>query len=173
MKAPGLVGGDRRIDTDGFESFKGSQPPRSLPGDSPHSTKSRHFRRLAVKSLVSGENVGRLSQKALESGRVSLLPKFSISEICMRERPETGFVSAETGSEGTRTRRCRQEWPARVRFKYSPIPSRSGPRSPGCPLSGLSPRPARQETSGGTSDKSVETQQDCCRYLRYNFGGWK
>jgi hypothetical protein len=81
-----------------FESSFPSQPPRSLSGGFPHSTKRRHFRRLAVKSLVSGENVGRLSPKALESRGVSLLAEFSISEICVRERPETGFVSTETGS---------------------------------------------------------------------------
>jgi hypothetical protein len=47
--------GDRRIDTDRFESSKASQPTRSLPDDCPNSAKGRHFRRLVAKTLVSDE----------------------------------------------------------------------------------------------------------------------
>jgi hypothetical protein len=75
-----------------------SQPPRSLSGDLLLFAKRPHFRRLAVRSPVSGQESGRLLTESLDPGGVSLLAKFSISEICARERPETGCVSAETGS---------------------------------------------------------------------------
>jgi hypothetical protein len=81
-----------------FESWRPSQPPRSLSGDLPLFAKRPHFRRLAVRSPVSGQESGRLPTESLDPGGVSLLAKFSISEICARERPETGCVSAETSS---------------------------------------------------------------------------
>src|SRR5262245_9480136 len=81
-----------------FESWHPSQPPRSLPGDSPHSTKSRHFRRLAAKSPVCAKEFWASRAEGRESRVESLLDDFSISEIWERERPKTGCVSAETGS---------------------------------------------------------------------------
>ena len=47
---------------------------------------------------VSDEAFRPFCLESLDSGGVSLLAKFSISEICARERPETGCVSAETSS---------------------------------------------------------------------------
>src|SRR5262249_5715812 len=87
-----------RIDTPRFESSEPSQPPRSLPGDSPHSTKSRHFRRLAAKSPVCAKEFWASRTRGCESGSESLLADFSISRTCERERPETACVCAETGS---------------------------------------------------------------------------
>jgi hypothetical protein len=81
-----------------FESWHPSQPPWSLPGDFSDFAKSRHFRRLVAKSSVSGLESRRLLTESLDSGDVSLLAGFSISEVCTREHPETGCVSAETGS---------------------------------------------------------------------------
>jgi hypothetical protein len=43
------------FDTPRFESSQPSQPPRSLASDSAHSAKTRHFRGLAARSLVSGK----------------------------------------------------------------------------------------------------------------------
>jgi hypothetical protein len=81
-----------------FESRHPSQPQRSLAADSPHSAKKRHFRRLAARSLVSGEEFRAPCAEGRESGGESLLDDFSISEIWVGRRPETGCVSAETGS---------------------------------------------------------------------------
>jgi hypothetical protein len=78
-------------------------PQRSLAGDSPHSAKRRHFRRLAVRSLVSGEEFRASRTEGPESRGVSLVDHFSISEFRVREFPETGCVSAEAGSNLLRT----------------------------------------------------------------------
>jgi hypothetical protein len=51
-----------------------------------------------VKGPVSGEEYRTSRTKGREFQRQSLLDEFSISEIWARERPETGCVSAETGS---------------------------------------------------------------------------
>jgi hypothetical protein len=51
--------------------------------------------------------------KAFESRGVSLPAEFSISEICARERPETGFVSAETGSNPQRGPAVARDWDVR------------------------------------------------------------
>jgi hypothetical protein len=53
-----------------------------------------------VKGPVSGEEYRTSRTKGREFRRQSLLDEFSISEIWARERPETGCVSAETGSIG-------------------------------------------------------------------------
>jgi hypothetical protein len=86
------------FDTSRFESSLPSQPPRSLAGDFGQSRKCRHFRGLADKSLVSGEKSRASRTKGREFRDESLLDEFSISEIWEQERPETGCVSAETGS---------------------------------------------------------------------------
>jgi hypothetical protein len=52
-----------------------------------------------VKRPVSGEEYRTSRTKGREFRRQSLLDEFSISEIWARERPETGCVSAETGSK--------------------------------------------------------------------------
>jgi hypothetical protein len=84
--------------------FPGSNPgaPAShrglFSGDLLLFAKRPHFRRLAVSSPVSGQESGLLLTGSLDPGGVSLLAKFSISEICTRERAETGCVSAETSS---------------------------------------------------------------------------
>jgi hypothetical protein len=51
-----------------------------------------------AKSLVSGKESRASRTEGHESGGKSLLDKISISEICVRECPETGCVSAETGA---------------------------------------------------------------------------
>jgi len=85
-----------------FESWRSSQPQRSLGVDSAQSAKKRHFRRLAAKSLVSGEDFRAFCPEGRESDCESLLDDFSISEIWPRRRlVETGCVSAETGSNPT------------------------------------------------------------------------
>jgi hypothetical protein len=86
------------FDTPRFESSQPSQPPRSLPGNCQNFAKSRHFRRLVAKSLVSGKESRASRTEGHESGGKSLLDKISISEICVRECSETGCVSAETGA---------------------------------------------------------------------------
>jgi hypothetical protein len=53
-----------------------------------------------VKGPVSGEEYRTSRTEGREFRRQSLLDEFSISEIWARERPETGCVSAETGSIG-------------------------------------------------------------------------
>jgi hypothetical protein len=52
-----------------FESAFPSQPPLSLPGELLHTAKSRHFRRLAATSLVSGEEFRASRTESLESTR--------------------------------------------------------------------------------------------------------
>jgi hypothetical protein len=79
-----------------------TQPPRSLPGDFLNFAKSRHFRRLAARSLVSGEEFRASCTEGRESGSEPLLDDFSISEIWAGRRPETGCVPAETGSNPPR-----------------------------------------------------------------------
>jgi hypothetical protein len=84
---------------DGFdEDWVVSQPQRSLSGDFLHFAKSRHFPGLAVRSLVSGEEFRGSLAESLESRGRSLLAEFSISEIFVQERPETGCASTETSS---------------------------------------------------------------------------
>jgi hypothetical protein len=53
-----------------------SQPTRSRPGDFLNFAKSRHFRRLAVRSLVSCEEFRASRTEGLESRGVSLLAEF-------------------------------------------------------------------------------------------------
>jgi hypothetical protein len=82
-----------------FESWRPSQPRRSLAGESLHFAKTRHFRRLVAKRPGSAEG-SRPSRAEIPKLRgQSLRTDFSISEICLRECPETGCVSAETGSK--------------------------------------------------------------------------
>jgi hypothetical protein len=101
-----------------FESWRPSQPKGSLPGDFGYSRKCRHFRRLTARSPVSDEEFGRNRAESLESRGVSPLAGFSISEICVRGCPETGCVSAETGSN-----------PQEIRWRLGD--STSGPLSQG------------------------------------------
>src|ERR1700692_1427835 len=81
-----------------FESWRPSQPTRSLPGDFLNFAKSRHFRRLVARSPVSGEESRPSCAESLKSRGQSLRADFSISEICVGECPEIGCVFAETGS---------------------------------------------------------------------------
>jgi hypothetical protein len=92
--AKGIPGSGDRSDHD----WVVSQPPRSLAGDFLYSRKCRHFRRLAAKGSVSGEEYRAYRTEGGEIRSESLLGGFSISEIFVRERPETGCVSTETGS---------------------------------------------------------------------------
>jgi len=59
-----------------------------------HSEECRHFRGLAVKGPVSGEEYRTFRSEGRESRSASPLNEFSISEIWEWERPETGCVSA-------------------------------------------------------------------------------
>jgi hypothetical protein len=85
-----------------FESWRPSQPTRSLSGDFLNFAKSRHFRRLVARSLVSGEESRPSCAESLKSRGQSLRADFSISEICVGECPEIGCVFAETGSNPQR-----------------------------------------------------------------------
>jgi hypothetical protein len=76
-----------------------SQPQRSLARDFGCSRKCRHFRRLAAKRLVSGAEFWESRTKGRKSRGKSLLDEFSISEIFVWERAETGCVFTETGSK--------------------------------------------------------------------------
>jgi hypothetical protein len=76
-----------------FESWRPSQPPRSLAGDFLNFAKSRHFRRLVAKTLVFGEESRLSCAESLKSRGQSLRTDFSISEICVKECPETGLCS--------------------------------------------------------------------------------
>jgi hypothetical protein len=78
------------------------QPQRSLSGDFLHTTKRRHFRSLAARSLVSGGEFRASCTEGREFGGESMLDDFLISEIWARRRPETGCVSADTGSNPRR-----------------------------------------------------------------------
>src|SRR5262249_6174294 len=60
--------------------------------------KWRHFRCLAARTPVSGEENQASDAEGLESRGASLLAEFSISKICVQGCPEAGCVSAETGS---------------------------------------------------------------------------
>jgi hypothetical protein len=114
---------------------------RLLPGSSPaigrtgpnstcrgsnfeYSRKCRHFRRLAATNLVSGEEFWRIRAEGRESRGESLLDEFSISEIWMGSRAETGCVSAETGSNsqsvarGTAARPYRSATVTTARFLF-------------------------------------------------------
>jgi hypothetical protein len=84
-----------------FESWHPRQAQPSLTGDVLRFAKRPRFRGLAAKSLVS-EELWASCAKRRESRVESLLEDFSISEIWEWERPETGCVSAETGSRDRR-----------------------------------------------------------------------
>ena len=70
----------------------------ALAKDFGYSRKCRHFRRLAAKSPVSGEKFWEICAEGRECRGESLVGNFSISEIWIGSRPETGCASAETGS---------------------------------------------------------------------------
>ena len=59
-----------------FESYMPSQPPRSLAREFGFSRKWRHFRRLAAKSPVSGEEYRASRAEGGDFWRESLLDKF-------------------------------------------------------------------------------------------------
>ena len=69
-----------------------------------------------MKGPVSGEEYRRSRTEGREFRRQSLLDEFSISEIWARERPETGCVSAETGSNPRRD----PSWPYSHDWGYYP-----------------------------------------------------
>jgi hypothetical protein len=71
----------------------------SLAGDFGHSRKWRHFRRLAAKSPVSGDEFWTSGAEGGKFRGKSLVDEFSISEISERDIPETGCVFTETGSK--------------------------------------------------------------------------
>ena len=73
------------FDTARFESSQLSPPSWSLPRNSQHWEKCRHFRRLAAKSLVSGEEYRAPRAEGREFPAQSLLDEFSISEILRLE----------------------------------------------------------------------------------------
>jgi hypothetical protein len=75
------------------------QPKASLAGDFGYSRKCRHFRRLAAKSPVPGEEYRASRAEGRDFQGESLLDDFSISEIWIGSRPEIGCVSA--GAQGT------------------------------------------------------------------------
>jgi hypothetical protein len=87
-----------KFDTSRFESWQPSQPPGSLHGNFVCRRKCRHFRRLEGKDPVSRQEFWRNRTESRESRGESLLDDFSISGNWIRGRPETGCVSAETGS---------------------------------------------------------------------------
>jgi hypothetical protein len=99
------------FDTSRFESSLPSQPQWSLATDFGYSRKCRHFRRLAAKSPVSGEEIRASRAEGLESRGASLLAEFSKSKIWVRGCPETGCVSAdrfESAGGGSNRLRRRQ-----------------------------------------------------------------
>src|ERR1700675_1097425 len=85
-----------------FESDMPSQPQWSLARRFRCLEECRHSRGLAVKGPVSGEEYRTSRTEGREFRRQSLLDEFSISKMWARERPETGCVSAETGSNPRR-----------------------------------------------------------------------
>jgi hypothetical protein len=91
-----------------------SQPPRSLPGDFLNFAKRRHFRRLVAKRPVSAEGSRPSCAESPKLRGQSLRTDFSISEICLRECPETGSKPSPTTAEcPTELDRVRHHWAAR------------------------------------------------------------
>jgi hypothetical protein len=64
---------------------------------------------LAARSPVSGEEFRRILAEGRESRGKSLIDDFSISEIWIGSRPETGCVSAETGSNSALRQRLQDD----------------------------------------------------------------
>jgi hypothetical protein len=74
-----------------------SQPRRSLPGEVLHFAKRRHFRGLAAKSLVSGEEFGR---SASTSGRFGNPPADGCTRPCARHGGKFAAASTSNGRGG-------------------------------------------------------------------------
>jgi hypothetical protein len=91
-----------------FESWRPSQPPRSLPRIFRLSEKWRHFRGLPADRSVSGARNRAFPTKGRFFRGESLLREFSISEILPMVGPETSCVFAETGSNSRAAGAARQ-----------------------------------------------------------------
>jgi len=98
LSAPTRCGDRLEFDTSRFESWHPSQSPWSLPGNFGCWRKYGPFRGLEGKDPVSRQEFWRNRTESRESRGESLHDGFSISENWIRGRPETGCVSAETGS---------------------------------------------------------------------------
>jgi hypothetical protein len=108
IRSPLITAARFEFDTRRFESSQLSQPPRSLPGHFLNFAKSRHFRRLAAKSLVSGKEFCASRTEGHESGGKSLFDKLhsrfrpsvlgddAASKIAAL--PERGHLMAEIAS---------------------------------------------------------------------------
>jgi hypothetical protein len=108
-----------------FESWRPSQPTRSLPDDYLNSAKSRHFRRLAARSLVSGEEFRASRTDGPEAHGASLLAEFSLrvqacgDRLCFRR----GRFEPSQALDEILTR-----WTARTENIHQPTPCAPWPR---------------------------------------------
>jgi hypothetical protein len=83
-----------------------SQPPRSLARDFRRSRECRHFRRLAAKHPVSGEEYRAPRAEGRDFRRKSLLDDFSISEIWIGTRQRPVACPQRPGSNPQEIRQC-------------------------------------------------------------------
>jgi len=103
---------------------------------------------LAAKSPVSGEEYRASRAEGRDFQGESLLEKFSISEISVRGCPETGCVSAETGSN--------------LQFEETPLPDTQKTLKPASP----SRRATSRASTGHIRISPITTASSCCRRAR-------